>query len=56
MILSPNDFDPKGNMEWKKDHKEWEERGPRGDKMKYWFPRGWTGFGLNVKNKYDDGN
>ena len=56
MILSPNDFDPKGNMEWSKTHKEWEERGPKGDKMKYWFPRGWIGFGLNVKDKYDDGN
>lgn len=43
-------------MEWNINHKEWEERGPQGDKMKYFFPRGWKGYGLNVINKYDDGN
>ena len=24
--------------------------------MKYFYPRGWTGYALKVQGKYDDGN
>lgn len=54
--LSAHDFDPRYNIEWGIDHKEYELRGPKHDRLKYFFARGWKGYALNVKGKYNRGN
>ncbi|KAM3144836.1 hypothetical protein pb186bvf_003145 [Paramecium bursaria] len=54
--LSADDFDPQYNMQWKQNHPEFELRGPQQDQIKYFFPRGWKGYALKVKGKYDEGN
>ncbi|KAM3139650.1 hypothetical protein pb186bvf_008295 [Paramecium bursaria] len=53
--LSPNDFDPKYNMEWI-NFPEYELRGPPKDQIKYFFPKGWKGYALKVQGRYDNGN
>ena len=48
--LDANMLDPEGNRE-----SGWEEGGKRGG-LDYIPPKGWKGFGLKVKDKYDGGN
>ncbi|KAM3139651.1 hypothetical protein pb186bvf_008296 [Paramecium bursaria] len=56
--LSVQDFNPQYNIEWPEGHPEYDWRGPFGQQQKYFFPLGWDGFALNLKNHdlYDDGN
>ncbi|KAM3144859.1 hypothetical protein pb186bvf_003168 [Paramecium bursaria] len=51
-----SDFDPKSNRNWPLNYRQFELRGPKQDQIKYFYPRGWKGFALNVKGKYDGGN
>ncbi|KAM3139648.1 hypothetical protein pb186bvf_008293 [Paramecium bursaria] len=53
--LSPNDFDPTYNREWD-GLPEYQLRGPPNDQIKYFFPKGWKGYALKVKGKFDNGN
>ena len=48
--LSKNQLDPLGNRS-----EGWAENEERGGKP-YYPPIGWTAFGLNIKNKYDNGD
>ena len=51
--ISNNIFDKKGNKQWKNTSNN--EKLIRGG-LKYIQPFGWIGIGLNVKDKFDDGN
>ena len=48
--LSPNMLDPEGNRS-----EGWPDGEMRGG-LPYYSPKGWKGFGLKVKGKYDKGN
>ena len=48
--LSPNMLDPKGNR-----ISGWPDGEKRGG-LPYYSPKGWMGFGLKVRGKYDNGN
>ena len=50
-ILTLNMFDSRGN----KNPNDYEKNGKRGN-FNYFSPIGWTGYGLRVKGKYDNGD
>ncbi|MCQ2818373.1 MAG: hypothetical protein MJ252_13990 [archaeon] len=54
--LSPEMFDERGDNSDEGWAPDGEQRGPPGKLQEYFPPRGWTGYGLKVYGRYDDGN